>query len=283
MMKKIIILFLLILTFFLASFFLNLNRKTILAAGDCEPMSITLTQKSISGSQATFTVTATAAGYEGHEVYLIGEQGISTICSKKVTLNANGIGETSCDFKKNGDYNVAIWNTSSTATGINCSDAITIVITQGETAIEEKADCLGAGRTCVPNVTQNICPGYKCCLQGGTTYVIYPENAKQCETTKKVEKALEEQNKTETTETPDLAAKVNKIVNYSMGIGGIIAFLLIVFGGFQIILSAGNPDRVKAGKEMITSAIAGLLLIIFSVFILRVIGYDILRIPGFGK
>ena len=84
------------------------------------------------------------------------------------------------------------------------------------------------------------------------------------------------------TETPDLAKQVNTIVNYSTGIGGIIAFLLIVFGGFQIILSAGNPERVKAGKEMITSAIAGLLLIIFAVFILKLIGYDILKIPGFG-
>ena len=67
-----------------------------------------------------------------------------------------------------------------------------------------------------------------------------------------------------------------------MGIGGLIAFILIIIGGLQIILSAGNPDRVKAGKEMITSAIAGLLLIIFAVFILRLIGYDILKIPGFG-
>ena len=81
----------------------------------------------------------------------------------------------------------------------------------------------------------------------------------------------------------ELAPQINKIVNYSTGIGGIIAFLLIVFGGFQIILSGGSPERVKAGKEMITSAIAGLLLIIFAVFILRLIGYDILNIPGFGE
>lgn len=74
---------------------------------------------------------------------------------------------------------------------------------------------------------------------------------------------------------------VNKIVNYSTGIGGVIAFILIVIGGFQIILSSGNPERVKAGKEMITSAIAGLLLIIFAVFILKLIGADILKIPGF--
>jgi len=80
----------------------------------------------------------------------------------------------------------------------------------------------------------------------------------------------------------DLTNKINDILKYAMGIGGLIAFILIVIGGFQIILSAGNPDRVKAGKEMITSAIAGLLLIIFAVFILRLIGYDILKIPGFG-
>jgi len=79
-----------------------------------------------------------------------------------------------------------------------------------------------------------------------------------------------------------LVGKVNKFLPIAMGLGGVIAFILIIFGGFQIILSAGNPDKVKAGQEMITSAIAGLLLIIFSVFILRLIGYDILQIPDFG-
>ena len=79
-----------------------------------------------------------------------------------------------------------------------------------------------------------------------------------------------------------LVEKVNKFLPIAMGLGGVIAFILIVIGGFQIILSAGNPDKVKAGQEMITSAIAGLLLIIFSIFILRLIGYDILQIPDFG-
>lgn len=79
----------------------------------------------------------------------------------------------------------------------------------------------------------------------------------------------------------DLTSKTNKIVTASMGIAGGIAFILIVIGAFQIVLSAGNPDRVKAGKEMITAALAGLFLIIFSVFILKLIGADILQIPGF--
>ena len=81
----------------------------------------------------------------------------------------------------------------------------------------------------------------------------------------------------------DLTYHVNKILNHAIGIGGVVAFILIIVGAFQIILSAGNPDRVKAGKELITSAIAGLFLIIFAVFILKLIGYDILKIPEFGE
>lgn len=67
-----------------------------------------------------------------------------------------------------------------------------------------------------------------------------------------------------------------------LGIAGGIAFLLILFGGFTILTSTGNPEQVAKGKELITSALAGLLLIIFSVFILRLIGVEILKIPGFG-
>ena len=68
-----------------------------------------------------------------------------------------------------------------------------------------------------------------------------------------------------------------------MGLAGGIAFLLILFGGFQILTSAGNPEKLNEGRELVSSAVAGLLLIIFSVFLLRLIGYDILRIPGFGR
>lgn len=71
---------------------------------------------------------------------------------------------------------------------------------------------------------------------------------------------------------------VGSILTLAIGIGGGIAILLIIFGGFQVLTSSGNPEQVKAGKEMITSAIAGLLLIIFAVFILRLIGVEILKI-----
>ncbi len=75
---------------------------------------------------------------------------------------------------------------------------------------------------------------------------------------------------------------VTTLLNFGIGIAGGIAMLLIIFGGFQILTSAGNPERLNAGKELISSAITGLLMIVFSTFLLKVIGVNILCIPGFG-
>lgn len=72
------------------------------------------------------------------------------------------------------------------------------------------------------------------------------------------------------------------VLNWALGIGGGVAFLLIVYSGIIILTSTGNPDKVRAGQELLTAAITGLLLLIFSAFILRLIGVDILQIPGFG-
>lgn len=61
-------------------------------------------------------------------------------------------------------------------------------------------------------------------------------------------------------------------------IGSGLAFLLSLWGGVSIILAGGNPEKIKEGREIITSAISGLLFIIFSVVLLRIIGVNILGI-----
>lgn len=70
------------------------------------------------------------------------------------------------------------------------------------------------------------------------------------------------------------------IIKIGVGLGGGIAFLLILVSGFQTITSGANPEKLHAAQEVMTAAISGLLLIIFSVFLLRLIGVDILQIPG---
>lgn len=73
---------------------------------------------------------------------------------------------------------------------------------------------------------------------------------------------------------------VADFIKLGTGLGGGIAFLLILFSGFQRITSAGNPEKLHEAKELMTAAISGLLLIIFSIFLLRLIGVDILQLPG---
>jgi hypothetical protein len=80
----------------------------------------------------------------------------------------------------------------------------------------------------------------------------------------------------------DPNALIGFILRWAIGVGGGIAFLLIIFAGFMMMTASGNPDRLKAGQELLTSAIMGIVLLIFSVFVLELIGVDILKLPGFG-
>jgi len=73
---------------------------------------------------------------------------------------------------------------------------------------------------------------------------------------------------------------VGSILGIAIGLGGGIALLLMLYGIFLITTSAGIPDKLNQGKEIIESAIGGLLFIILSIVLLNLIGVKILAIPG---
>jgi hypothetical protein len=70
-------------------------------------------------------------------------------------------------------------------------------------------------------------------------------------------------------------------LKWGLGIAGGISFILIIYSSVIIITSSGDPHKMQAGKELLTAALSGLVLLIFSMYILRVIGVDLLKIPGF--
>lgn len=72
---------------------------------------------------------------------------------------------------------------------------------------------------------------------------------------------------------------VNAVLKIALGAAGGVAFLLIIFGGFKLAFSRGDPQAVQDGRDVITSAIVGLVIIILSVFLLRLIGVDVLGLP----
>lgn len=78
-------------------------------------------------------------------------------------------------------------------------------------------------------------------------------------------------------------AFIQAFFKLSVGIGGGIAFLMMLYSAFEMIASAGNPESLKAGQQRFTSAIYGILFVVFAIFLLEVIGVDILGLEGFGR
>lgn len=75
---------------------------------------------------------------------------------------------------------------------------------------------------------------------------------------------------------------IGQVFTLGIGAAGMIALGCIIYSAFIMQTSMGNPEQLQKAQENVTSCITGLILIILSIFILRVLGVDILRIPGFG-
>lgn len=76
---------------------------------------------------------------------------------------------------------------------------------------------------------------------------------------------------------------VKDFLSFAVGISGGLAFLMMLLGAFQMLTSAGNPETLQAGRERFSSAIIGLLIVVLAVLLLKIIGVDILGIPGFTQ
>lgn len=75
---------------------------------------------------------------------------------------------------------------------------------------------------------------------------------------------------------------VTKIFSIALSLGGFAALIIIIFSGYKLLVSRANKEIVQGARETLTSAIVGLLFIVFSLVILSVIAGDIIKIPGFN-
>jgi hypothetical protein len=67
---------------------------------------------------------------------------------------------------------------------------------------------------------------------------------------------------------------VNVVLRNSFVIAGVITLFLLIFGGFGFIMSAGSGDAkgMQKGKQAITGALIGLVLVVLSASIVNIIG-----------
>ncbi len=75
----------------------------------------------------------------------------------------------------------------------------------------------------------------------------------------------------------DTQSFTKTLIKYAIGLAGFTALAIMLIGTIIILTGGSNPEQVKKGKEIFTSAILGLLFIIFSAVILKIINQDILK------
>lgn len=75
---------------------------------------------------------------------------------------------------------------------------------------------------------------------------------------------------------------IRTTIKIGLSIAGGTALLMIFTASFSLSTSMGDPKKTNDAKDMLSSAIIGLLFIIFSVTMLQFIGVKLFQIPGFG-
>lgn len=84
---------------------------------------------------------------------------------------------------------------------------------------------------------------------------------------------------------PTLGSLISALLPNVFIIAGVLLFILLIFGGLSVIISAGKGDSEGAGKgkNMVTWAIIGFILIFASFWIIQIISYitgiDFLKPP----
>jgi hypothetical protein len=69
----------------------------------------------------------------------------------------------------------------------------------------------------------------------------------------------------------DFGTIFERIVSYVLGLAGIVLFVLLLVSGFKFITSGGDPKAVEGARKTLTSAIAGLIIILVAYIILVII------------
>ncbi len=72
---------------------------------------------------------------------------------------------------------------------------------------------------------------------------------------------------------------INRVLLVVIPLAGIILFLILVWGGYDFMLSGGNAEKVKKGRAKITAALVGFFLLVTSYLAARIIS----QIFGIGQ
>jgi len=64
---------------------------------------------------------------------------------------------------------------------------------------------------------------------------------------------------------------ITAMIPYTYLIAGIITFVILILGGFELLTSNGNQETVKKATGRITSALIGFVIVFISYWLIRIV------------
>lgn len=80
--------------------------------------------------------------------------------------------------------------------------------------------------------------------------------------------------------TKDLREGIMQIITILLGFLGIVAIIIILWGGFRWLTSGGNEEKVGEAKKILTAGIIGLIIIFVSYAIANFVVTQLLSATG---
>jgi hypothetical protein len=70
----------------------------------------------------------------------------------------------------------------------------------------------------------------------------------------------------------DISRILLALTEILLRVGALVAVGFIIYGGFQYLISQGEPDRTKAARQTIQNAVIGLVITTLATFIVNFVG-----------
>ena len=66
---------------------------------------------------------------------------------------------------------------------------------------------------------------------------------------------------------------INILMKFVFPFAAVILFFVIIAGGFDLLTSRGEPEKVKSGQQKITAGIIGFVLLVLSLLASQILGF----------
>ena len=70
----------------------------------------------------------------------------------------------------------------------------------------------------------------------------------------------------------NIGSIVSNLLNYLFPLAGLLLLLYLIFGGFSLMTSGGDPKAVQGAKSKITNALVGFIIVFASYWIVQILG-----------